>query len=70
MFDRAIASNPPGHLPAQLREQPDRGLLDELVLAVGVGAHGVFGASPASSSATVGTAPFKFFGSESTSLVT
>ena len=28
-----------GHLPAKLREQPDGGLLDELVFGVGVG-HG------------------------------
>jgi hypothetical protein len=27
------------HLPTQLREQPDGGLLDKLVFGVGVGAH-------------------------------
>ena len=56
-------------LPAKLREQPDGGLLDKLVLGVGVGAH-VLGVNPFSNSATDGTAPLSALGNDSTSLVT
>jgi hypothetical protein len=39
LADHADIGSWPCHGPAQLREQPDGGLLDKLVFGVGVGAH-------------------------------
>ena len=57
-------------LTTQLGEEPDDGLLDELVLGESVGAHGAPSARPFSNSAMLGTAPTSDFGRVSTSFVT